>query len=256
VAFTEHRREKINTTTLQQFENKIDSYLVFIKDNLHMISSYSATQTDHRGVITYIPCQLKLTNIPLFCSFIRNYHVEFQEGKHATTSTQGLLNTVEKKIRVLKHAEEWDSNEDTITSAMALSTTFCYNADLIEYIPSQVTKHLLQIIYNLHSSTQQKFNDGKSTPYPDWMFMTLLTAPKSNTGMENSGNGVPNVPKDADSVPMLMTPTHTLTSFASNVESNINKVHLRVPQNNHRQKMTKRTLIPKSRLPITRIMPI
>jgi hypothetical protein len=66
VAFTEHTRKKITTATLTQFNNDISLYVIYIKDDFHMISSSTQNDVDHNGLITYILCQLKLSNVSLF----------------------------------------------------------------------------------------------------------------------------------------------------------------------------------------------
>jgi hypothetical protein len=54
VALTEHVCEKITNATLQQFSNNVEDYIIFIKDNLCMLSSDTSNTTEHRGLITYI----------------------------------------------------------------------------------------------------------------------------------------------------------------------------------------------------------
>jgi hypothetical protein len=109
VAFTEHIREKITTASLQQFNNNVEDYIIFIKDNIHMLSSDASNSNEHRGLITYLLRQLKQSSVPLFSDYIRKFHVAFQEGKHKDLSLTELLLSVEDKIRVSKHADEWDT---------------------------------------------------------------------------------------------------------------------------------------------------
>jgi hypothetical protein len=108
VTFTEHIREKISTATLSTFNNDVNKYIIFIKDNLKMIMPRSTKPTSElNGLITYILQQLKLSPVRLFQDHVRELHVEFQEGKHPNMTPQALLPDIETKIRVLKHAEEW-----------------------------------------------------------------------------------------------------------------------------------------------------
>lgn len=55
VAFTEHIRENITTATILQFNNDILQYLIYIKENLQMMSSTNQDDAIHNGLITS-PC--------------------------------------------------------------------------------------------------------------------------------------------------------------------------------------------------------
>lgn len=54
-AFVEHVHKKIILTTLSQFNYDVTKYIIFVKDNLHMITSPGhTTQNEHNGLITYV----------------------------------------------------------------------------------------------------------------------------------------------------------------------------------------------------------
>ncbi len=72
-----------------------------------MISSSKQNNVDQNGLITYILCQLKLSNISLFQDYIRKLHVSFQDAKHLNLTISSLLLSIEDKITVLKHTGEW-----------------------------------------------------------------------------------------------------------------------------------------------------
>jgi hypothetical protein len=65
-AFQEHIREQIATATLSTFDNDVPKYIIFIKNNLCMLSSNTDSTHTHNGLITYILRQLKLSSIPYF----------------------------------------------------------------------------------------------------------------------------------------------------------------------------------------------
>jgi hypothetical protein len=160
VAFTEHIREKISIATLSTFNNDVNKYIIFIKDNLKMIST--TTTPEHNGLITYILRQLKLSPIPLFQDFIRKLHIEFQEGKHPLLTPTLLLKDVEDKIRVLKHADEWREANNPQPNAMALA------ADV--RTPTTFETILLKQIQALTKMVEQNKNhhSNKGSPYSEW----------------------------------------------------------------------------------------
>ncbi len=62
----------------------------------------------HNGLITYILCQLKTVNIPIFVYCIQDLHIKYHEAKLPKYTHTKLIADIEDKIRVLKHAEIWE----------------------------------------------------------------------------------------------------------------------------------------------------
>ncbi len=95
-----------------------------------MISSSKQSNVDQNGLLTYILCQLKLSNISLFQDYIRKLHVSFQDAKHLNLTISSLLLSIEDKIKVLKHTGEWFALESNNTSAVALSAIPKLNTEI------------------------------------------------------------------------------------------------------------------------------
>jgi hypothetical protein len=121
VAFQEHIRHKICSATLADHGGDVDQYIIVIKNHLKMITPLNDTAHNENGLITYILCQLKMCLVPLFQDYIRKLHVAFQEGEHSDLMPTSLLTTVEDKIRALKHAHEWNHQDQSTSPAMALT---------------------------------------------------------------------------------------------------------------------------------------
>jgi hypothetical protein len=182
VAFKETVREKITTATLSNFNNDITNYLIYIKDNLKMISSATNRNNDNNGLITYIFRQLKLSNITLFQDYIRKYHVEYQEAKHPNLTIDTLLEEIENKIRVLKHAGEWLASDTNEMPAMALSTIPKMTPQLEEFIQKQVQAQLKTILNRQRQPRTHENTLGKGIQ--DWM----LTPPTNPAEIKRWNN--------------------------------------------------------------------
>jgi hypothetical protein len=72
VAFVENIREKIYTAMLAHHNNDIEKYLVYVKNNLRMITSPTTSKRSHNGLITYILRQLKFTTNAPFLRYIQD----------------------------------------------------------------------------------------------------------------------------------------------------------------------------------------
>jgi hypothetical protein len=100
VAFVEIICEKIYTATLADHNHDVEKYLIYIKNNLKMITTLHKTK-QHTGLITYILCQLHHTKNPIFLHYIQDLHIDYQEGKLPKYSPVKLIHDCEDKIRVL-----------------------------------------------------------------------------------------------------------------------------------------------------------
>jgi len=95
------------------------------------------------GLITYILRQLKRSSNPIFLRFIQDLHVQYQEGKLRKYNAMRLILDVEDKIRVLKHAEAWEtslSSQDV--PAMALNTTTVIPDQLRDFLVNHITAEI------------------------------------------------------------------------------------------------------------------
>jgi hypothetical protein len=137
--------------------NDIEKYLIYIKNNLHMITSSSATKRNHSGLITYILCQLKQTAIAAFLCYIQDLHKEYQEGKLPKYIPLKLIQDVEDKIQVLKHTEVWDAASHPEAPAMALNSTMKMSNQLKEFLAN----HISDEIKKRHEANKDNNRDGK-----------------------------------------------------------------------------------------------
>jgi hypothetical protein len=170
VAFTEHIHENITTATILQFNNDILQYLIYIKENLWMMSSTNQDDAIHNGLITYILRQLKLSNICLFQDCIRKLHVSFQEARLPNLTVNNLILQIEDKIRVLRHAGECFELETNDRSAMALSAIPKLNNQIEDLVMKQVKSQLQSLIMK-----QKKLNHSNNNKtgkfHQEWMFI-------------------------------------------------------------------------------------
>jgi len=98
------------------------------------------------GLITYILRQLKRSSNPIFLRFIQDLHVQYQEGKLRKYNAMRLILDVEDKIRVLKHAEAWEtslSSQDV--PAMALNTTTVIPDQLRDFLVNHITAEIRRL---------------------------------------------------------------------------------------------------------------
>jgi hypothetical protein len=116
----------------------MEKYLLFIKNHLRMITPKTASLKQYKGLITYILCQLKLTNNPIFLRYVQDIHISYQEGKLRKYTPMNLIQDAEDKIRVLKHASAWDPSNPLETPAMALTATPTLTKQLKEYLANQI----------------------------------------------------------------------------------------------------------------------
>jgi hypothetical protein len=156
--------------TLIDHGNDIEKYLIYIKNNLCMITSSSATKQNHSGLITYILHQLKQTTIAAFLHYIQDLHIEYQEGELPKYTPLKLIQDVEDKIRVLKHAEVRDAASHPEAPAMALNSTMKMSNQLKEFL----AYHISTEIKKLHEANKDNNRDGKVKhrfQHQEWMFV-------------------------------------------------------------------------------------
>jgi len=165
IAFVESIQEKIVSATVVQHDNDVEKYPLSIKNYLRMITSQSTSTKRFNGLITYILCQLKTTQNQIFLRYIQDLHVTYQ---------------VKDKIRVLRHAEVWDSSTTADAPAMALTATPTLTDQLKDFLANHITAEVERLIPSQKSQLSNRDakdnkdpKDGKqrSRPnQPEWLY--------------------------------------------------------------------------------------
>jgi hypothetical protein len=169
IAFVESIREKIVTTTVSHHDNNIEKYLIYIKNQLRMITTKPTAARQHRGLITYILRQLKTTANPIFLRYVQDLHVSYQEGKLPEYTPTKLIIDVEDKIRVLTHAEVWETPASTDTPAMALTAHPTVTDQLKEFLANQITTEINRLS-GINKQTGKDTKNKGTSSRPDWLY--------------------------------------------------------------------------------------
>jgi hypothetical protein len=122
IIYHKHLREKMTTATLSDHDHDVRKYIIYIKNDLKMITPMWNQSTANNGFISHTLHQLKQSTVPLFQDYIWNLHITYQKGQHSKMTPASLLKDVKDKIRVLKHSVEWTTSEPPKPSAMAFLT--------------------------------------------------------------------------------------------------------------------------------------
>jgi hypothetical protein len=83
IAFQKLIGEKISLATLSSFDNGVNKYVIFIKNNLKLITSSTSNEKEQPW-LTYIFWQLKHCPNFTFQLYVPNLHITYQEGKYPT----------------------------------------------------------------------------------------------------------------------------------------------------------------------------
>jgi hypothetical protein len=180
IAFVESTREKIVTATKLQHDNDIEKYLIFIKNHLRMITTKHSSDQQHCGLITYILQQLKTTPNQIFLRYVQDLHVSYQEGKLPKYTPSTLITDVEDKIRVLKHAEVWDTVICNESPAMALTVTPTLTDQLKEYLANQITTEFNKLSGITKSINKDGTFRGKARNQ-DWLYVPPTNTSETKT---------------------------------------------------------------------------
>jgi hypothetical protein len=106
LAFVESIKTKIRLASLPEFMDDIEAYLRFLQDNLRLITSTGAADSDHDDLVPHILLQLRSTKIPIFQHTILKRHRQYRENKlNLTPST--LVTMADEESQVLKHSHQW-----------------------------------------------------------------------------------------------------------------------------------------------------
>jgi hypothetical protein len=98
----------------------VEKYLLYIKNNLKMITSMSSKHKQHNGLLTYILRQLCQSKNTIFQRYIQDMHIDYQEGKLPKYTPFKLIQECENKIRVLKHAKVCTTSSSSDTPAISI----------------------------------------------------------------------------------------------------------------------------------------
>jgi hypothetical protein len=141
-----------------------------------MIMSQTTKTTRYNGLITYVLHQLKTTQNKIFLRYIQDLHVSYQEGTLPKYTPWKLVLDVEDKIRVLWHAEVWDSTKSKDTPAMALNATSTLTDQLKEFLAKQISTEIKHLVTTPKPNTlSREGRDGKdgrqrSRSNPEWVY--------------------------------------------------------------------------------------
>jgi hypothetical protein len=96
------------------------------------------------------------------------------KGKLPKLSPVKLIQAVEDKIHVLKHAELWNSPSIADAPAMALNSTFVVPDDLKNFLANHITNELKKLIDPSKDGVGKNGKDRKVKQcfqHQDWMFI-------------------------------------------------------------------------------------
>lgn len=172
IALVETIKAKIRTATLSQFHDEIPKYIIFLRDNLWLITAATDECTSNNDLLTYIFQQLQLCEIQGFKKAIQDWHVEYLEAKLPDLTPTKLLKMADDKMQILQHTGQWKMVEPpaVMTLKAELNRQQQENKSLVQHLIAHLGKLSEQHHYNKRGSPGETHH-----PYPQWM----RTAPKS-----------------------------------------------------------------------------
>jgi hypothetical protein len=105
IAFMESIKCRVRESTLSQFGNDVPKYILYIKDNLRLITTSGTDATPHNDLLVYLFAQLQLCKVPLFKEAIDAWHIAYLAAKLPNITPDKFLKMVDDKIQILKHAD-------------------------------------------------------------------------------------------------------------------------------------------------------
>jgi len=117
LAFVESIKQKIHQAMLVEYNHDVPAYLRFLQDNLKLISSTGAKETEHNDLVPHLLLQLRSTNIPVFQQTVLKWQQEYFEGTLVLTPTL-LATKADQECQILKHAGQWVETIDPSVVAM------------------------------------------------------------------------------------------------------------------------------------------
>jgi hypothetical protein len=192
--------------------------------------SQTTKTTRYNGLITYVLRQLKTTQNKIFLHYIQDLHVSYQEGTLPKYTPWKSVLDVEDKIRVLRHAEVWDSTKSKDTLAMALNATSALTDQLKEFLANQISTESKHLVTTPKPNTlSREGRDGKDgrqhgRSNPEWVYTPPQNLADTKTVQNRTYYGVPSV-----IVAMVsgyshttMKPTRTIIYIPTNATMELN----------------------------------
>jgi hypothetical protein len=115
-AFVESIKVKIRQSTLAEHKDDMAVFLQFLQNNLHLITSTGATDTNNNDLVPHILTQLCCSKIPIFQQTILKWHRKYMEGTLALTPMQ-LVQMANEESQILWHSNQWGETIDPTISA-------------------------------------------------------------------------------------------------------------------------------------------
>jgi hypothetical protein len=176
LAFVESIKNKIRMATLADFKNDVQGFLIFLQDNLRLITSAGADKTDHTDLVPHILLQLRMTMIPIFQQSVLTWQREYMENKLKLTPSS-LVTLADEECQVLKHANQWVETIDP--SIVAMQALFHNNKEGSANIFKSLTANFSELVkkqndinkeFKQHRSEGTRLTGFNPNNNPDWIF--------------------------------------------------------------------------------------
>jgi hypothetical protein len=164
IAFVETIKNKIRNATLTHFNDDVENYIIYIKDNLRLINAATDDTKEHNDLITYIFTQLSASNINLFQETIQKWQIDYLEAKLPDLMPTKLLKLADDKVQVLKHAGHWRTIESP--DVMALKLELEQQRSNSQALVKNTVAHVGQLI---QKQRHKIGNGGSPYQHPTWM---------------------------------------------------------------------------------------
>jgi hypothetical protein len=186
MAFKETIKQKIREAALTQFGDDVIKYLIYVKNNLCLITSSMQAANTHGDLLTYLFQQLKLTSIKWFQDAIDKWHIKFLEAKLRNLAPESFLKLFDDKMQILKHAGQWQVSDhpEIMALKMELARQKADSEQMLKHVVAHVGKLSNFQCYTSRSNEstaggKQKQQPSNNTPprnYPPWMTIPPSTA--------------------------------------------------------------------------------
>jgi hypothetical protein len=164
IAFIETIKSKIREATLSTFGDDVEKYILYIKDNMRLITATATDSTEHNDLITYPFTQLTKSTITMFKEAVQKWQIDYLEAKMLDLTPTKLLKMADDKAQVLRHAGHWHTVDSPAVMALKLELEQ-------ERLHSQtLVKNLAAHVGQFIQKQRHKPTSG-GTPYqhPEWM---------------------------------------------------------------------------------------
>jgi hypothetical protein len=161
LAFVESIKNKIRLSTLAEFKQDVPSFLRFLQNNLRLITSTGASNTDNNDLIPHILLQLRSTTIPIFQQSVLKWQRNYMENKLALTPST-LVTLADEECQVLRHSNQWVETIDPSIAAMQamLQTNTAGSKQFLQTLSanfSEISKRQNDIHKDLRSARDDRY---------------------------------------------------------------------------------------------------